>query len=111
MGLWKAIVRRMRRKTNENRLALERYGLPWSGLTNEQRREIRKDVEQAFLEGDRKIAFSRGAEGVSHKPYRRGRAGQETMDEGGTERHIPPHASSSESESDHIPLQGKKSRR
>lgn len=109
MGLWKSIIRKMRKKTNENRLALERYGKPWSQLKREQKREITQDVENAFLEGDRNIAFSRSAEGVSRKPYSRGRSGAEIRNEGGTERHIPPHASSSESERDHIPIEGKNS--
>jgi len=60
MGLW----RQIKRKINENRLAMLRYGLPWSRLSHEQKREIILDVENAFLEGDKKVRFSRGAEGV-----------------------------------------------
>jgi len=106
MGLW----RQIRIKINENRLAKERYGLPWSQLSDEQRQEIIRDVENAFLEGDRKIKFSRSAEGVSKNPYGRGRSGRESRSEGGTTRTIPPHASA-EDERTHIPVDGNNGRR
>jgi hypothetical protein len=106
MGLWKQI----KRKINENRLAMLRYGLPWSRLSPEQKREIILDVENAFLEGDNKVRFSRSAEGVSKNPYGKGRAGQEERSEGSTTRSIPPHASGKD-ERTHIPVEGGRGRK